>query len=375
MEDYVDLLSKNKRKNMINTMVQWLFIISDIFLILLFFRLGFGIVYMGFFLVLVFVSTYANIIFFKKKKLNEYESIGKYNIEEIREIIKEVFQNINEKEKPHIYIFESSTMTAFTTDSIFNFIPQLNAVYLSEDLFRHLKPEEFKAVLYHELGHYYYYMNPFAKNIFPVDVFSVLFPFLIFLVMRINSPLLLFLGVFSFSILVRNLVFSNPKDYEYLSDFFSAQKNGILNIINALIVISKKNEVDVKISRYLVERISKDRRLSYRDFEFYYNSLKNELPYEFQNFKEVSEVIDNFLYDNATEDIPEINEEGYEFEEIHNWSEFDLNHNFRIEEEEYNNFLESLMNQEEDNYNAIHDTMHPTLKNRILFLAANKEYI
>ena len=184
--------------------------------------------------------------------------------------------------------------------------------------------------------------------------------------------------VFFFSAVVRFFTFSNIKDYEYLSDFFSAQKNGILNMVNTLIVVSKINEVDSKIIRYIVERITRDKRLSFKDFDFYYENLRKEIPYEFQNFNEISEIIDNFLYDEAVDNIPEIDKHNYEYGEIKNWDSFDLNHNFRIEENEYLYLIDDLINNElsdVDNERQVPDITHPTLRKRILFMEGNKEYL
>ena len=181
---------------------------------------------------------------------------------------------------------------------------------------------------------------------------------------------------------MRYLTFKNIKDNEYLSDFFSAQKNGLLNIVNGLIVVSKINEIDSKIVRYLVERITRDKqRLSFQDFDFYYETLRKEIPYEFQNFDQISELIDDFLYDGSDENIPEINKESYYYEEIDGWEKFDLNHDFRISEEEYPLLIETLINNELNEtaeqkvFDERYNITHPSLKNRILFLEDNKEYL
>jgi Zn-dependent protease with chaperone function len=382
MEDYAELLTKNNRTNKLNLLVQYVVIVVDILLLGLFLKSGFGLFSIIFFLVIVFISSYGNILFLKKTRLETFDTIGKYSREEVKAIITEIFSEINKKEKPNIYIINSSTVNAFVTESIIKGVAPLNGLYLSEDLFTNLKTEELKSVIYHELGHYYYFMSPFSKNILPLDIFSVLFPFFVFLISNFKSVISLFFLVFFFSAFVRYLTFKNIKDNEYLSDFFSAQKNGLLNIVNGLIVVSKINEIDSKIVRYLVERITRDKeRLSFQDFDFYYETLRKEIPYEFQNFDEISELIDNFLYDDSAENIPEINKESYYYEEIDGWDKFDLNHDFRISEEEYPLFIETLINSElneteeqkilEERYNIT----HPTLRNRILFLEDNREYL
>lgn len=382
MEDYAELLTKNTRTNRMNLLLQFTIIIVDILLLGLFLKNGFGLFSIVFFLILVFISSYGNILFLKKRRLETFDAIGKYSSEEVREIIGGIFADINKREKPNIYIISSSTVNAFVTESIIKGIAPLNALYLSEDLFTNLKTEELKSVIYHELGHYYYFMNPFSKNILPLDIFSVLFPFFLFLILRLKSIFSLFFLVFSFSAFVRYLTFKNIKDNEYLSDFFSAQKNGLLNIVNGLIVVSKINEIDSKIVRYLVERITRDKqRLSFQDFDFYYETLRKEIPYEFQNFDQISELIDDFLYDGSDENIPEINKESYYYEEIDGWEKFDLNHDFRISEEEYPLLIETLINNELNEtpeqkvFDERYNITHPSLKNRILFLEDNKEYL
>lgn len=382
MEDYAELLLKNNRVNKVNSILQYTMIIVDILLMGIFLKSGFGIFSMLFFIIIVFISSYGNILFSKKRKLESYDMIGKYSSEEIKEIIEEIFQDLNKKVKPNIYIISSSSVNAFVTESVIKIFPQLNALYLTEDLFNHLKSEELKSVIYHELGHYYYFMNPFSKNILPLDMFSVLFPFFLFLIFGLKSVFSLFFIVFFFSAFTRYLTFSNVKDNEYLSDFFSAERNGLLNMVNGLIVVSKINEVDNKMIRYLIERITRDKtRLSFNDFDFYYETLKKEIPYEFQNFDEISVLIDDFLYDDSDENIPEIDKGRYHYEEIEGWEKFDLNHDFRISEDEYPLLIENLINSElkdiseskisDERYNIT----HPSLRNRILFLEDNKEYL
>ena len=99
MEDYKELLLKNNRTNQINKFIQYTVILVDLFLLFLLFKSGFGIVSIIFFLILIFISSYGNILFLKKRKLESYNEVGKYSIEEIKEIISEVYGNINKKEK------------------------------------------------------------------------------------------------------------------------------------------------------------------------------------------------------------------------------------------------------------------------------------
>ena len=379
MENHANLLIKNNRQNRINKVLQAIIVIIDILLLGIFFKSGFEIFSLIFFIGIIFISSYGNILFLKKRRLDSYDVLGKYTSDEVKEIISEVFRTINKKEKPNIYIISLNSVNAFITDSIFKMIPQLNALYLTEDLFNHLKTDELKAVIYHELGHYYHFMNPFSKNILPLDIFTALFPFFIFLISGFKSIFSLFFLVFFFSALTRFLVFRNIQDNEYLSDHFSMEKNGLLNMINALIVVSKINEIDSKIAKYLIERIMRDKtRLSFKDFDFYYNTLTKEIPYEFQNFREISTLIDKFLYNGVEGDIPDINTENYNYEEIKGWETFDLNHDFRISKDEYPLFIESLMKNdlkdgENENYEERYDIDHPSLKNRILFLEDNRE--
>ena len=67
MEDYAELLTKNTRTNRMNLLVQYVVIVADILLLGLFLKNGFGLFSIVFFLILVFISSYGNILFLKKR--------------------------------------------------------------------------------------------------------------------------------------------------------------------------------------------------------------------------------------------------------------------------------------------------------------------
>ena len=82
MEDYAELLVKNNRKNKLNLFIQYTVILIDLFLLFLLLKSGFGMLSVMFFLFLIFFSSYGNILFLKKKRLEEFDGIGKYSNEE-----------------------------------------------------------------------------------------------------------------------------------------------------------------------------------------------------------------------------------------------------------------------------------------------------
>ena len=100
-----------------------------------------------------------------------------YSKQEIINLIRPILQEYKNKEIPAIYILKLKILNAITIDTyLVNFFKPFNAVYITESMFAYLTKDEIRAILYHELGHFYRYI--YADMRFKITTFlCMLMPF------------------------------------------------------------------------------------------------------------------------------------------------------------------------------------------------------
>jgi len=259
------------------------------------------------------------------------EKLGDYTLMEVKKLIDQVFAKSLINEKPQLYIVNMDNAFAAAADIyLLNFIKPFNAIYISKGCFRSLTLDEIEAVILHEMAHFNKYMYHEAKT-FAIGVNMFLFlPFAFTVIIPGTFLKIVFVvGV----IICSSKIFSvirRTKEYEshvneYLCDFYAAEKTSLLVTINMLIAMAKDNiETEEENKKKILEKILKP--------------------------------VNRTLVD---------------------WKKFDtLNVNGRIESEEYDGFIHTLVSSE--NPQLIKDTLvdhnsnsHPSLTNRILFLNNN----
>lgn len=269
-------------------------------------------------------------------KLSEVKQslIGKFTIEEIRLLVKEVFKVALTNEKPELYIMDIKMVNAFAINIyLLNFIKPANAVYITNKSFDCLTREEIKAMLLHEMGHFNKYLYDENKTL---NIGLYLFLIMPFAYSILIPGVLLKIGFVIFAIITIAKFFikiRNEKDYdkhtlEYLSDLYAAEKEGLLTTINLLITLAKESVVSEE-------------------------KEKNKI------LKEIILPVKRFLVD---------------------WNSFDTHIvNGKIETEEYDNFIETL--EKAENPQLVNDSAvdhnsnsHPSLTNRVLFLHRNLKH-
>ena len=259
------------------------------------------------------------------------EKIGKYSIDEVNEIINEIFLRAATREKPTVYINKMDAINAMVFNIyLFNFIKSANAIFITEKCFNVLDKEEIKAIIYHEMGHFNRYIYEESKKmnlgiyillIMPFSL-TVLVTGILFKILFVTSLLLLLPRLLQF---IRETNYKNEHALEYLCDYFAATKAGKLPTINMLISVARQNKINDE-------------------------SIINKMQ------KEILFPVKRVLID---------------------WKEFDVHiQNEKIEKEEYNSFIstiESTLNaQIIANSMVDHNSnSHPSLTNRVMFIHNN----
>ncbi len=339
----------------------------------------------------------------KKTRLDKVrdEKIGNYYVPEIQKIVKSVLSKFREKEKPRIYLIDEPVGGPYVIDTYFlNFIGPLNAIYFPRHVFHFLKPMELKAILAHELGHFYRYMYPAQRFPYPFYLVASFIPFILIPYVHQLIFIAVLVGVnFGFNPVLNKLFNHKSKNMEYLSDIFAARLCGKLNSINALLVSCKYSELIESMQKKVLKIIRDDDSLSLTNFEEMYDQLIRILPEKPNSTEDVktilAETISGFDFSdfNVNMSQKQISKEKQvigailgspEFTKeraVVDWDIFDfVEKNHRIEEGEYAALISSIMDSdrylvdsitdEESEY--INDT-HPSLRSRILFLHKNVE--
>jgi Zn-dependent protease with chaperone function len=340
-------------------------------------------------------------------KIDEYnwDPIGNFSKNDLSILLNLIFKEFKNQELPAIYIIRDKLTSPFVIDTyLFNFKKNVNAIYLPEYLFFILNTEELKSIILHEIGHFKKYMLPLERFIFPLIFFIFLSPIYIYYFFHLYLFLpLYFISIFILFYNQKNIFYEKSTTQEYLSDFFSAERVGVLNCINGLNALIKYNEAIEYIRKQILLYIKKDKRLSVKLYSILLENIALTIPYRIYSKKKILKLINNYMSSDEIKkyyrDLSEhkIKKEDQSIDsmlvfnfmsddiESADWSKFD-NYivNKKIEEEEYNDLIKYLKKNtdkvlfretNEDRFSAIMNGSHPLVRNRILFLHKNKKYI
>ena len=400
-------LEQSYRENyLISMVVLWLVIILDVIL-LLFIISSQSIVFYFLGLAAIIVSLVSlkddYVYFFKRdKELLENvkdKSIGNYKTEELKELIASIFTHFEGKEIPRIYVVDEPLGGAHVIDTyVFNFIGPMNAIYLSRQEFCYLKPNELKAIIAHELGHFYKYMYPTQRFPYPFYLFVSLTPAFLLPLLPGWIVWAVFIGLqVGLHPLLHKMFNHKSKTLEYLSDLFAAKLYGKLNMINGLLVSSKYSELIEVLHKKTLKLIKDDDELSVASFDDMFDKMVRILPDKPNSTDEVDKIltdaINGFSFKPYKTKLvkSEVRKEkaiisrilnSPEFvvkREILDWNTFDfVERNHRVDEEEYEALIENIVHShlylvdsvDDDEDEKLNKT-HPALRNRILFLHKN----
>jgi Zn-dependent protease with chaperone function len=348
-----------------------------------------------------FIRDYLIYFIREKTELNDIkeQSIGNFKTDEIKSLIHSIFLNFKGREIPRIYIVDEPLAGTHVIDTyILNFIGPINAIYVPRHEFHYLKPAELKAILSHEIGHFYQYIYPAQRFSYPFYFFVTIIP--AFLAPFVNMWLigLVFVGLqYAFYPSLNKLFNYKSKTLEYLSDLFASDLCGKLNVINALMVSSKYSELIEVLRKKVLKLIEDNDQLSMDSYDEIFEKLVRILPDKPNSTDEVDKILsdaisgfslNSFLTKMTKRRVlkekaiiadllssPELARK----RELLNWDVFDfVEKNHRVEEEEYDALIANIINSQlclvdsvnDDEREDLNDT-HPALRQRILFLDKN----
>lgn len=414
MTDNIPNYKDLKKRYSLNERISFLFLITtlvlDIFLIFYFFNETFIFKIfcsLSILVALYFIfKDYIGVFLRKKTPMGKVKSekIGQYYTKDIKIMISKIFENYKNKELPEIYIIDEYDSAYVIDIYVFNFLKPINAIYLPIYYFNILKFDEIKAIIGHELGHFYKYILPLKRFIFPLNLFLCLIPVFSLYFMNIFKEYFLFIYLFLFipySFIIQKTITFQSKNAEYLSDYYSAKLFGKLNFINSLIVLSKHDEVLEYLQEKILVSIKNHNDISIKNFAFIFSQVINLTPYEVFSKYELDKIVNDFFKSAKVKKfrkklsklkvkqeiqcidliLESLNSNDFKVDDdkIIDWSEFDfIKKNYRIEEDEYNYLIKSITkNLDKQLVGSLSDSdskfnnLHPSLRKRILFLDKN----
>lgn len=329
--------------------------------------------------------------------------LGRYRRKEVRALVRDVLRPFRDREQPNVYINRFNEPGAECVDQLlFNFLRPLNAIHITSALFHLMRPDELRAVLAHELGHFYRYMHVLRRG-----------DFFVFLLMglsvaevgwwngaeSLSASLLwgvpVYYGVllaFGFSVMHLS------KAQEYLSDLFGSRQTSKLSMVNALLQLGKGLEVSERIFEKTLHRIAADERFPMSALSNAVRIVDRTLPPRLLSVGEEDPFLEEAFsskemgglrrdlgaqeQEDRKKKLEKLldqykNKPGYK---ILDWTLFDFDvRDLRVNEKEYPHLIRSLVEEPDkqlvnvtfDNVKDAKDDAHPTLRQRILFLEKN----
>jgi Zn-dependent protease with chaperone function len=169
---------------------------------------------------------------------------------DVEALARAVAERFGSGETPNIFIAIDKEANALSTNSmLLNFIPRFNAVFLNSYLCRALRRDELRAVLAHELAHFYRYLGPLGRNAWLGIVGSVAACVALYAADPgiLDNPLLALAVVWwvplPFLWLFGKIADLGYRDLEFACDAVAAEMVGVEPMINALLKIGDREEV------------------------------------------------------------------------------------------------------------------------------------
>ncbi|MBK1879689.1 M48 family metalloprotease [Pelagicoccus mobilis] len=328
------------------------------------------------------------------------QKIGRYQAGKIYLMMRELLAPHKGKEQPKTYITFQKYDGAFVLNSLFfNFVRPLNAVYISHHLFQILKAGEVKAILAHELAHFYEYIRPLNRVRFALMSFNALFPIYLSLNQGQISFWKALLTWFVFSAIFNRLtnlwLSRTSQDHEYLCDLSAAKRYGVLNIVNGLFGVVKTAEIQAQLYKALLTRIRNDNTLSIKDLEELVSHCESELPSKAIGERDIERLVRKIMGDHKVRDLRKrLSKEEQKAEEkeiqgiverlmlshdfkVLDWKRFDyVIPDGRLNPSEYERLIRTLeakpdhqlFDMATDNPDFTKKSSHPTVAQRIQFL-------
>ena len=193
---------------------------------------------------------------------------GALEPEEVEALVETVAQRFRRKAKPNLYVAIDQAANAFAANSmLFNFIPRYNAILLNSYLVRALTRDQLRAILVHELAHFYRYIGPFGRNAWLGAVGSIAACVGFFSadpdvaeVSLLVVLLVLWWAPLPFMWLFSKIAQLGQHDLEYACDAVAAEVIGVEAMVNALLRMGDRAELIEMVVLEIARQTDEDRR-------------------------------------------------------------------------------------------------------------------
>jgi Zn-dependent protease with chaperone function len=193
---------------------------------------------------------------------------GALEPEEVETLVKTVARRFRRKAKPNLYVAIDQAANALAANSmLLNFIPRYNAIFLNSYLVRALTRDQLRAILVHELAHFYRYMGPFGRNAWLAVVGSIAACVAVFSTDPDMAEIPLWMVLFvlwwaplGFMWVFLKIASLGQHDLEYACDAVAAEVIGVEPMVNALLRMGDRAELMEMVLLEIHRQTDDDRR-------------------------------------------------------------------------------------------------------------------
>ena len=179
-------------------------------------------------------------------------------------LIESVGERFGAKERPNVYIAVDKQANAWCANSmLFNFIPRYNAVFLNSFLFHVLSPNEQRAILVHELAHFFRYIGPLGRNVWLGVVTAIAASIAVLswdpdLTSPLGALLVVWWAPLPFQWTFGIFSSIGQRELEYACDAVAAEVVGAEAMANALLKIGDRAEIYELVEQEMERHLDKN---------------------------------------------------------------------------------------------------------------------
>lgn len=189
---------------------------------------------------------------------------GSLSPKSVSGLIESVGERLGAKERPNVYIALDKQANAWSANSmLFNFIPRYNAVFLNSYLFQALSAKEQRAILVHELAHFFRYIGPLGRNVWLGVVGAIAASIAVLtwepdLTNPVGTLMVVWWAPLPFQWAFNILAATGQRELEYACDAVAAEVVGAEAMANALLKIGDRAEVYELVEQEMARHLDKN---------------------------------------------------------------------------------------------------------------------
>ena len=182
----------------------------------------------------------------------------------VSRLIESVGERLGARERPNVYIAVDKQANAWSANSmLFNFIPRYNAVFLNSYLFHVLSPKEQRAILVHELAHFFRYIGPLGRNVWLGVVTAIAASIAVLswepeLTNPVGALMVVWWAPLPFQWAFNIFASIGQRELEYACDAVAAEVVGAEAMANALLKIGDRAEVYELVEQEMEKHLDKN---------------------------------------------------------------------------------------------------------------------